>query len=221
VSLDCLDGQPEWKPVLVFSAKHEACDFRNCYADLSDWKSLCKPLGLGGLPRICCLNVSDCFLNSKYPIKAVEGHYPTAFLALKRLGAKDWKSGLGLSLTHQGKQHFVEAHHIFPKSLLQKANVDSRPINEIANLAFVGSAANKWISTRPPSECLPLVIAERGEEELSRHAIPLNAELWKLENFADYLIYRRQALANRINDLLQSCRIENDEGRKGSYGRTP
>ena len=60
--------------------------------------------------------------------------YSTAYLALKRLGAKDWKSGLALSLTHQGKQHFIEAHHIFAKSRLQKAGVDSKLINEIAKL---------------------------------------------------------------------------------------
>ena len=43
--------------------------------------------------------------------------FSLAYLALKAGGAKDWFSGLGLSLTHQGKLHFIQWHHIHPKSL--------------------------------------------------------------------------------------------------------
>jgi hypothetical protein len=118
------------------------------------------------------------------------------------LGAKDWRSGLGISLTHQGKWHFIEAHHIIPKSLLQRAGVESRLINEIANMAFIGGAANRWISNKRPEEYLPLVIADRGEEELRRHAVPLDPELWKIERYTDFLAYRRQALADAINAMF-------------------
>ncbi len=50
----------------------------------------------------------------------------------KARGAKDWKSGLGLSLTHQGKMHYIEYHHIFPKSLLAHHGYEKAEINEIA-----------------------------------------------------------------------------------------
>lgn len=45
--------------------------------------------------------------------------FSLSYLALKAGGAKDWYSGLGLSLAHQGKLHFIQWHHIIPKSLLK------------------------------------------------------------------------------------------------------
>jgi hypothetical protein len=55
---------------------------------------------------------------------------------LKDRGAKDWVSGLGRSLAHQGKMHYIEYHHTFPKSLLAKRDYEKQ-INEIANFAFI------------------------------------------------------------------------------------
>ncbi|MBP7937515.1 MAG: hypothetical protein KA354_22980 [Phycisphaerae bacterium] len=45
--------------------------------------------------------------------------FPLVFLAMKANGARDWYTGLGLSLTHQGRLHYIQYHHIFPKSLLK------------------------------------------------------------------------------------------------------
>lgn len=129
--------------------------------------------------------------------------YSTAFVAMKRAGARDWKTGLGISLIAQGKQHYIEGHHIHPKSLLHRANVDSRLINEMANFAFIGSATNRWISNRSPDSYLPEIVAERGEEELRRHAIPLDRDLWRIENFIGFLEARRLLLAAHINALLK------------------
>ncbi len=63
--------------------------------------------------------------------------FSLAYLALKDAGAKDWHSGLGLSLTHQGKLHFIQWHHIIPKSLLKERGFETGEINEIANMAFI------------------------------------------------------------------------------------
>ncbi len=40
--------------------------------------------------------------------------FMTAYLALRAKGAKDWWSGLGLSLVHQGKLHYIESPY-FPE----------------------------------------------------------------------------------------------------------
>lgn len=40
--------------------------------------------------------------------------FSLAYLALKAGGARDWYSELGLSLTHQGKLHFIQWHHVLP-----------------------------------------------------------------------------------------------------------
>jgi Protein of unknown function DUF262 len=74
--------------------------------------------------------------------------FQTAYLAIKHAGAKDWRSGLGLSLTHSGKYHYIQTHHIFPKALLQ--NYESSEINEIANLAFISGGQNRAISSKSP-----------------------------------------------------------------------
>lgn len=81
------------------------------------------------------------------------------YLSLKDSGAKDWISGLGLSLTHQAKMHFIQWHHIFPKSLLKQIEeYEAREINEIANKAFITGQMNRRISNAKPEEYLPGII---------------------------------------------------------------
>ena len=96
--------------------------------------------------------------------------FPTAYLALKARSAKDWRTGLGLSLTHQGRSHFIEAHHIFPKALLQRAGYETTEINEIANMAFVSGKTNRKISSKPTDQYLAEV-KERFGPEGSRNAL--------------------------------------------------
>lgn len=130
------------------------------------------------------------------------GLFPMAYLVLKARGAKDWRTRLGLSLTHQGRQHFVEYHHIFPKSQLKKADYPSDEIHEIANMAFVTGATNRRIAAALPEKYLADVLEEQGEEALRAHCIPLDSSLWRVEAFREFLEYRRAALAAAINDLV-------------------
>ena len=125
--------------------------------------------------------------------------FSPTFLALKAMGAKDWHSGLGISLTHQGRLHYVQYHHIFPKSLLAKANYEKAEINEIANMAFISGGANRRISNKEPLVYFPEIIKERGEEALLNQCIPVEAELHKVENYHKFLTARRATLTKRIN----------------------
>jgi len=133
--------------------------------------------------------------------------FSLAYLALKHSGAKDWRDGLGLSLAHQGKLHYIEYHHIFPKSLLQKAGYEKAEINEIANMAFISGRANRRISNKEPSEYIPDIIKDRGEDALSSQYIPLDAAMWEIAAYRDFLQYRRKALAEAVNDFIENaCR---------------
>jgi hypothetical protein len=134
--------------------------------------------------------------NSRNPL------YATAYLALKKAGAQDWRTGLGLSLTHAGRAHYVQSHHIFPKSLLAKLGYDNREISEIANLAFVSGSANRAISNKAPESYLPEIIERRGPEALTKQGIPTTPELWKPEHFPEFLEYRRAELAAAVNRFL-------------------
>ena len=98
--------------------------------------------------------------------------FAMSYLALKARGAKDWNSQLGLSLTHQGKFHFIQYHHLFPKALLSKAGYDKAAINEIANMAFISGKTNRKLARRLPTFTLPRYSRSRGRKLLSLTASP-------------------------------------------------
>jgi hypothetical protein len=133
---------------------------------------------------------------------ANSGLFSASYLALKRAEAEDWYSGLGLSLTHQGKLHFIQYHHIFPKSLLKEAGYETAEINEIANFAFIGGQTNRRISNKRPEDYFQQIISQRGEAALAKQCIPLDRNLWKIERYRDFLVERRRLLADRINNMV-------------------
>jgi hypothetical protein len=127
--------------------------------------------------------------------------FSTAYLALKSRGAKDWRTRLALSLTHSGRYHFIEYHHIFPKAAL-RGHYDKSEINEMANMAFVSGSANRRMGSTPAERTLADVRDQQGEQALIDHCIPLDPELWKVENYRAFLEYRRAALAKAINEFI-------------------
>jgi len=129
--------------------------------------------------------------------------FPVVYLALKRLGAKDWQSGLNLSLTHSGKWHYINFHHIFPKSLLSAAGYDNSEINEIANVAFISGHLNRSLSNKEPRVYLPGVIEKRGLEALASQHIPAEPALWEIGNYRSFLEHRRAALADALNAFFE------------------
>lgn len=132
--------------------------------------------------------------------------FPLAYLTCRAANATDWRSGLGIQLKSIGKQHVIEYHHIFPKAVLKEAGIDGPEVNEIANLAFISSATNKWLGKRPPSAYVPEIIAERGEDLLRRHFIPLDPKLWEIDRFPEFLAARRELLAQAMNGHLIRAR---------------
>jgi hypothetical protein len=127
--------------------------------------------------------------------------FSTAYLALKARGAKDWRTRLRLSLTHSGRFHFIEYHHIFPKAGL-RGRYEKSEINEIANMAFVSGATNRRMGGVPAERTLTELKEEQGEQVLVDHCIPLDPQLWKVENYCSFLEYRRAALASAINEFI-------------------
>lgn len=128
--------------------------------------------------------------------------FSLSYLALKAAGAKDWYSGLGLSLTHQGKLHFIQWHHIIPKSLL-KSKYETGEINEIANMAFITGQTNRRISNKDATDYLVDVIEKQGKDALESQCVPVNPELWSTDRYRDFIEYRRTALAERMNEFIR------------------
>ena len=126
--------------------------------------------------------------------------FQTAYLAIRHAGAKDWRSGLGISLTNSGRSHYVQTHHIFPKAITK--DLDASNVNEIANLAFISGSQNRSLSSKSPDVYLPDIVRTRGLGALAAQGIPTDPELWRLENFQAFLEYRRAELAQMVNNFL-------------------
>ena len=125
------------------------------------------------------------------------------FIALKANGAKDWYTGLGLSLTSQGRYHYIQYHHIFPKSLLRK-DYEKSEINEIANMAFITGRTNRIISNKEPKDYFPAIIENRGVDAITAQGVPYEPALLDLENYRAFLAKRREILKDTLNSFLQN-----------------
>lgn len=126
------------------------------------------------------------------------------YFVLRKNDAKDWWTGLSLSDRHTGNSHKIQYHHIFPKSLLYRANYDKKEINEIANMAFIGGKTNRQILNKEPADYLEnKVIPKRGEEALASQLITLDRDLWKMENYQRFLLDRRKFIADAINKFMK------------------
>lgn len=129
--------------------------------------------------------------------------FSLTYLALKAAGAKDWYSGLGLSLTHQGKLHFIQWHHVIPKSLLKDKGYETGEINEIANMAFITGQTNRRISNKEATQYLETVMDEQGVAALESQCVPTDPALWSTDAYRDFLKIRREALAQRMNAFIR------------------
>jgi hypothetical protein len=126
------------------------------------------------------------------------------YTVLKHNGAKDWFTGLAISDRSTGASHAIQYHHIFPKSLLQERGIDSRTINEIANLAFIAGKTNRKITNKFPVDYLKTEVLDKtGADQLQLQLIPLDQALWEMNAFPDFLTYRRQAIVETINAFMQ------------------
>lgn len=128
----------------------------------------------------------------------------------------DWKTGAPLKGAYN-----LESHHIFPKSHLYGRydggkSEHRKLVNEIANRAFLTPETNRHIiRDRPPSEYLPEV-AEDFPEALQSQFIPMEEELWQIENYEEFLAKRRQSIADAINDYMDDLQIGTREDEEES-----
>ena len=127
--------------------------------------------------------------------------YPVLY-ALTRVGAaQDWGTGLPLKRSLLGKMSALEVHHIFPKAFLYEHGYGRPEVNAVANFCFLTKDTNLQIGARPPDEYFP-EIERQQPGALASQWIPLDPELWKVENYRRFLEERRRLLADAANALL-------------------
>lgn len=125
--------------------------------------------------------------------------YAIMFLALRARGAKDFATLGKLALTERGTSRYADARFVFPRVVLQ-SQANPRPraaeIEEIANLLLLNNSKR---GTGDQAKLLQEVLEKQGPAALAAHCIPIDPELWKVENYAKFLEHRRAALAEAIN----------------------
>jgi hypothetical protein len=102
-----------------------------------------------------------------------------------------------------GKFSSLQIHHIFPKNYLYKHGYQRPEINAFANFTFLTQQTNQEISDRPPQDYFE-EIANKYPGALESQWIPMDRDLWKIENYRDFLTARRELLAKAANHFLDS-----------------
>ena len=129
--------------------------------------------------------------------------YPLLYMMTRVWKAKDWNTGLELSSHLLGKLSKLQVHHIFPKALLYKHNYTMSEVNAIANFTFLTQETNLIVSDRDPSEYFEEFL-QKQPGSVESHWIPMDKNLWKAENYLDFLEARRELLAKASNEFLDS-----------------
>jgi len=123
----------------------------------------------------------------------------------------------GLSIRkNMGKRYELEWDHIFPYSVLAEHGYDKNNTikyslaQEITNRAVLTQVANRTKSDKFAEGYLTEV-QEKFPNSLKLQCIPEDKDLWKLENFEEFLETRRKLLAKKINAFLEGLTITTEE----------
>lgn len=127
--------------------------------------------------------------------------YPVLYMLTRMGSAKDWGAGIELKANMLGKMNKLEVHHIFPKAQLYKLKHARPEVNALANFCFQTKQTNLAISDRLPEEYFPEFEAKHPGV-LASQWIPMDPELWKIQNYRDFLEARKELLAAEANMRL-------------------
>jgi hypothetical protein len=126
---------------------------------------------------------------------------------LKSRGAVCFTTGMSLR-KNMGSKYQLERDHIFPYSKLKDAGygegnrVKYALAQELTNRAILTQVANRTKSATHAADYLASVKA-KFPKALELQCIPENTELWKIENYEQFLEERRKMLAKSLNAFLE------------------
>ena len=128
--------------------------------------------------------------------------YPVLYLLTRMGEAKDWGTGLPLKASLLGKMSRLEVHHIFPKAQLYRRKFGRAEVNALANFCFLTKDTNLDISDRLPEKYFP-EIEKNHPGALASQWIPMDPELWKIDNYPSFLDARKALLAAEVNRRME------------------
>ena len=166
--------------------------------------------------------------------------YPALYWLTRVGGAKNFCDGTDLKAGLLGKGAQLEVHHLFPKAVLYDAEYTKPQVNALANFCFLGAACNKWIGAACPAEPSKFVrgrhdsdrrriglegyfgfVEERNPGVLESQWIPMDKELWRVENYPAFLDARRDLLADAANGHLTALYAAHAESMEPVHGPRP
>ena len=128
--------------------------------------------------------------------------YPVLYLLTRMGEARDWGTGLPLKASLLGKMNKLEVHHIFPKAQLYKLKYQRPEVNALGNFCFLTKDTNLNISARLPENYFP-EIELKHPGALASQWIPQDPNLWKIENYLEFLEARKELLAVETNKRME------------------
>lgn len=129
--------------------------------------------------------------------------YPLLYMLTRVWKAKDWESNVELSAHLLGNLNTLQLHHIFPKYVLYKHGYSRPEVNALANFTFLTQDTNLKVLNKEPLDYIPYY-ESKNRGVVSSHWIPMDPELWKVENYKEFLAARCDLLAKAANEFLDS-----------------
>lgn len=112
---------------------------------------------------------------------------------------KSAKVDLGKALSAFNKKEY---HHVFPRAFLKKRGLTGAKINALLNFCFLPADSNKKItSSEPATYFFDLVPADKYQDILKSNLLPLNKEIYKTNNYDEFLSQRANVVIEFVNEL--------------------
>jgi hypothetical protein len=138
------------------------------------------------------------------------------YLLIFRRGARDWVRRTRIGYDETGARitsgFEPQWHHIYPRSVLKRANIPDDEINCLANITVLNERANLRLGRMLPSQYIRRF--QISEQDLRDHLIPetfakaasdpdLLEKQWSLERYTEFVIERAKLLAEEANKFFQ------------------
>jgi len=161
-----------------------------------------KEGGIASLVKNIRHDVSDLIVDEEELVELYQrsAFLPLLFAIVRKKRAKDWFNGIEFSSTNVGPDNQIELHHFFPRSVLKHAGLPRKAYDDFSNIVFLSQKANREIRQSTPLQYIKKYNIEK--KRLEDQFIPLDEELWKIENFDKFLEARRKKIAQAMNEYL-------------------
>jgi len=165
---------------------------------------LLRDNGVDALIRNCRKDVADLRVDEGELIETYQrsSFVPVLFAMVRKNRGKDWFTGIELSATNVGPSHQVEMHHIHPRSLLKRKGYHSKDYDDLSNIVFLSQRANRAVRNSEPYDYIRQFKIDK--ERMESQFVPLDEELWRIENFDKFIKVRRKNIKDAMNQYLRN-----------------